>query len=29
MGFHHVIRDGPGAAMNHDYRELSQSVWPQ
>src|SRR5882724_13135642 len=29
VGFDHVVRDGPGTAVDHDYRELSQSVWPQ
>ena len=24
VGFHHVVRNGPCAAMDYDYRELSQ-----
>jgi hypothetical protein len=28
VSFHHVVRDGPGAAVNHNCRELSQSVKP-
>ncbi len=28
VGFNHVIRDGPGSAMDHEYRQLSQSDRP-
>src|SRR5689334_9474280 len=28
VGFHHIVRNGPGAAVDHDYRELSQCSRP-